>query len=176
MKLLCLSSIALLACSSTANALVIQGSQSLNSLVEPQHSFSMINSGNPGTLVWENCGTPDDLLQISSLDYSPKQPVRGEPLTVTLNGHMSGEVDKGSKVSVAVKWGGVPIPFPPMDVCGQLEGLPNSPKCPLPSGDVSVKQSFVLPTQTPDGLITALIKIRNQDLKQVACLKVELKF
>jgi hypothetical protein len=170
MKLI--SAIALLAAIGCAEAFSIQAVQ------QPQHHIAIDNnkSGNPGSLVWENCGTPDDLLQISSLEYSPQNPIRGEPITVTLKGQMSGNVDKGSKVIVAVKWGGVPIPLPPMDVCDQLNSLPDSPKCPLPAGDVSVKQSFILPTQTPDGLITALIKIRSQERKQVACLKVELKF
>jgi hypothetical protein len=102
-------------------------------------------------LQWKNCGGPDDLLQLRALEYSPSTPRKGQMLNVTVTGALGGVIDQGSKVFLFVKWGLVRIPVPPQDVCKELMNVPDTKiRCPLPPGDMSVKQSFFLPSQIPE--------------------------
>lgn len=104
-------------------------------------------------LTWTNCGQPEDLLQLQSLDYFPSPPQRNQFLNVTLKGQLNGVIDEGAKVNLAVKWGYVRIPVPAVDVCKELNGGMAGDaglKCPVPSGELELKQGFMLPGSIPD--------------------------
>merc|ERR1712205_237742 len=123
-----------------------------------------------------NCGTDADPVKVGSIDLNPDPVQPGQSLTISINATIdqtagSGHNMTGGKISVQVLAFGVPvIPAENLPICQCVVGANT---CPLKDGQVTLKQSFDIPSQAPP--ISVTVKARSYDVAgdQTSCSQLQ---
>jgi hypothetical protein len=124
-----------------------------------------------------NCGTAEDTLEVKSFTWSPQVPVRGQPMTIVVQGTLKSEIATGSSIDIVAKWGLVRLPIGKIDLCRALAKAKNiSYACPLAANNYDISQSFVLPDKIYDGKYTVTVRAKDQDSRQIMCALVKATF
>ncbi|KAI8373157.1 ML domain-containing protein [Radiomyces spectabilis] len=116
----------------------------------------------------ENCGDPDDILEIDYITLDPDPPMRGQNLTIDFKGTLSKEVPEGTVAHVEVKFGRISLLRKDFDLCHEIENLEEH--CPIPKGELVFTKQVTLPSQIPPGRYTVKAVIDTPDDEEVACL------
>ncbi|KAI3637770.1 hypothetical protein MIR68_004419 [Amoeboaphelidium protococcarum] len=127
------------------------------------------------SLSWTSCGTENDILKLGSINFTPENPKKGDVLHVVVTGDLKSEVSAGTKVVTKVKYRGIRIPVPEVDVCKSLGDMPDVPQCPFKSGGFNITQDFPLPSVMPNGKYDVNLVMKDQNQQQVTCLNVKLE-
>ncbi|KXN69036.1 hypothetical protein CONCODRAFT_8620 [Conidiobolus coronatus NRRL 28638] len=90
-----------------------------------------------------NCGTPSDLLQVSSVNLAPETPKRGDTIVLTVNGQLSADITAGS-VTYSAEYKGQVVKQVTKDLC-------ESGKCPFKAGPNTLTKEFAIPAAIPAG-------------------------
>ncbi|KXS18023.1 hypothetical protein M427DRAFT_133150 [Gonapodya prolifera JEL478] len=119
-----------------------------------------------------NCGTSDDLFELTSLNISPDPPVKGFPITIAASGTLKDEVLPGANVSVLVKIGLVKLVNQDFDLCELIKGNLDE-ECPLAPGDRELTRTFQLPEDAPRGHYRVNAVVKTVDRRQIACFMAD---
>jgi len=118
-----------------------------------------------------NCGSDTDDIAINSISMSPDPPVRGQNLTLVVDGDVKTEVD-GGKVTLEVYMSGIKIYTNDWDLCTTFGSWVN---CPVPTGAFHRSVSEVFPSFVPPGHFTGKIFIVDTSGRPVACAAFDIK-
>lgn len=99
---------------------------------------------------YELCDTSS--FEINNVELIPSAPVKGENLTVTVNGFLKRDINDGIKLKTLFKFRNIPLLKQTFDVCKELDDTPDAPmKCPIENGEKSWTYSFNIPRNMPSG-------------------------
>jgi hypothetical protein len=105
------------------------------------------------------------------MSVSPSPLVAGNPFSVNFQGQLS-ESLTGGKVSVSVKFIGIPVFSKTYDLCQLVEQGGQS--CPVSAGPLSISKSENFPSQAPAGSYTGQVTVTDQNGAEVTCVKFAL--
>ncbi|CAG8496377.1 3367_t:CDS:2 [Ambispora leptoticha] len=108
-----------------------------------------------------DCGTPNDILQITSLKMIPESPIVGELLTFEVTGKLSEDVEEGV-VKVNVSRDAAKLYEGELDLCEEFLDL----RCPLVKGPIEIKHSIV-------GQYSVNARLFTDDSRPIACFNIE---
>lgn len=126
-----------------------------------------VMAGSPFT----NCGTSSDKLSIQSMSVSPSPLVAGNAFSVNFQGQLSEDLT-GGKVSVSVKFIGIPVFSKTYDLCELV--AQGGQSCPVKAGGLSISKSENFPSQAPAGSYTGQVTVTDQSGAEVTCVKFAL--
>ncbi|KAK9762771.1 hypothetical protein K7432_011180 [Basidiobolus ranarum] len=121
-----------------------------------------------------DCGSPSDLLKISSVTLSPDPPSKGQKLRIQGSGVFTDVVGEGSYAVVSVKYGRIRILQMKFDTCKEIKQIDK--ECPLGPGPQSIDAEVDLPKEIPPGKYTAHAQVYTKDGRQVACVNGLIQF
>ncbi|KAJ7513051.1 ML domain-containing protein [Mycena galericulata] len=116
---------------------------------QTQVSLSGGNARAPDTWTWNDCGEPDDKVQILSISVSPDPPKIGAELTVTIDAEVKETIEEGATADVLVKVGRIKLLQQTFDLCEEAIKANASISCPVDPGVYQIVQSVELPKEVP---------------------------
>jgi len=117
---------------------------------------------------YKNCGKSSDIIQIVSLRADKWPPVRGQPMTVMLNGQVSRSISNGDYEAV-VKFNGFQI----LDKTGKLSDIQGLP-LPIPAGNYQQNLTFTVPSWIPAGQVDAHVTLYDNTGAECICLDLSI--
>jgi len=117
---------------------------------------------------FKNCGKPNDVIKLASVDSSTWPPVRGKPLTVSVKGNITRAIQNGDYQGV-VKFNGFPI----LDKRGKLSEL-RDVKLPIPAGTYQQSFNFTVPSWVPAGQIDVHATLFDNTGAECICLDISI--
>ncbi|KAJ3112988.1 Phosphatidylglycerol/phosphatidylinositol transfer protein [Phlyctochytrium bullatum] len=121
---------------------------------DPLSGFSLCD-GNPSALA------------LTSLTYTPAPPQAGQPLSITVSGVTTADVNAGASIRVKATWiFGITVLDQTLDLCSQ-EGV----SCPIPAGNNSITFSVQIPSTKPSIKVSVTADATNADASRITCVK-----
>eukprot|EP01113_Clastostelium_recurvatum_P025195 TRINITY_DN302_c0_g1_i4.p1 TRINITY_DN302_c0_g1~~TRINITY_DN302_c0_g1_i4.p1 ORF type:complete len:140 (-),score=56.26 TRINITY_DN302_c0_g1_i4:144-563(-) len=111
--------------------------------------------------IWTNCGTAADDLKISNVAITPDPPVKGQNLSVELDGTLSTTIT-GGNLAISIKYGFITVIDKTVPFCSEE-------KCPVNAGPYTQKITEMLPSDAPSGKYTGKLTGTDQSGKEIAC-------
>ncbi|MFD4400015.1 ML domain-containing protein [Kitasatospora sp. NPDC058492] len=112
-----------------------------------------------GSVTWNNTGTSSDNFKVSSVSFDPQEPVRGQALTVTPTGTLTGPIASGS-VQTVIKFGMVSL----VNEASALSAAVVGPYVP--------PVTFYIPTDAPKGKYTGTLTFTDQKNNEIARITI----
>lgn len=128
------------------------------------HNFGF-ESLNDVDVPYTNCGSPSDILNITSLTASVWPPVAGQALTVSGVG-TSSETITGGSFEATVSYLGIQL----IDKKGDLASVTTLP---FPAGPASLTKTVALPSSLPSGPYSIQASAVDQSGKSIGCVGLE---
>ncbi|KAL4064906.1 ML domain-containing protein [Scleroderma yunnanense] len=125
---------------------------------------------------YENCGLPEDVIQLESISVTPDPPQPGKELTVTAVGTATDVIEDGAYADVVVKLGLVKLLSRTFDVCQEARTANTSIQCPVQKGKYTVVQSVVLPREIPRAKFTVNVRGYTANDDPMLCLDLKVDF
>jgi hypothetical protein len=134
------------------------------------------------------CNEPGDRMNVTTVGLSPNPPVKGDNLTILLQGHMKENLQEGSYLMVQVNKGSFRLPKIKTQACDYtVEG------CPIPAAQGEISFLFEIPKMMPSGNYKIKAELYNPDMEEgrkaqhhysakfeipqrLACIEGELQF
>ena len=121
---------------------------------------------------YELCDTYQ-AFKIKSIELNPPAPIKGEKLTVNINGYLEKEVNEGSQLKMFLKFMKIGLLRKTFDVCDELDNTEDAPmKCPIEVGDKSWSYGFDIPSSMPSGDYEVHTNITDVKSDLLLCAKV----
>ncbi|GAA5810716.1 hypothetical protein MFLAVUS_004142 [Mucor flavus] len=122
-----------------------------------------------------NCGGGlGDILDISSISYSPTVMTAGSEFTLKATGELLEDLIEGAYVHVVLNYGETKLVSRTDDICQHLEKKEgNSIKCTVKKGLLKVSQDFTIPWSTPPGRYDLTVIGYNGDHSPIGCLNAQ---
>lgn len=126
-----------------------------------------IENGEVGLVGWENCGSPDDIFTMNSLNMTPSQLVQGKNVELSLSGDLKKSISGDEYVNILVKLNAIPLynkTQPLCDLLGELEDF----KCPVSKGHIEYSHEQKIPKSIPVGFYRIELRAKkssNEDLE-----------
>lgn len=125
---------------------------------------------------YELCDSEYVAFKIHNVKLIPDSPIKGENLTVIVNGTLEKDVIVGAKLTTLFKFMNIALFRQTFDVCKELENTPDAPmKCPIEKGDKLWKYTFNIPDNMPSGKYQINANITNLSDEVLLCSKVYFK-
>ncbi|KAF9270298.1 hypothetical protein L218DRAFT_992931 [Marasmius fiardii PR-910] len=125
---------------------------------------------------WEDCGSPDDVVQIKSIQVNPDPPQPGKELSVTVNGFASQTIEEGAYANVVVKLGLIKILTKQFNLCEEARKANASIQCPIQDGDHQVTQVVQLPKEIPRAKFKVNADGYTVDDENLFCVDLSIDF
>ncbi|KAG8688404.1 Phosphatidylglycerol/phosphatidylinositol transfer protein [Ceratobasidium sp. 394] len=125
---------------------------------------------------WTDCGSPDDIVHIKSIEVSPDPPQPGKDLTVTAIGVADKEIEDGAYADVTVKLGLIKLLKKQFDICEEARSANATIQCPIGAGDHKVVQTVALPKEIPRAKFNVEARGYSADDEDLMCVKIEIDF
>ncbi|KAG6829394.1 Phosphatidylglycerol/phosphatidylinositol transfer protein [Tricholoma furcatifolium] len=125
---------------------------------------------------WENCGSPEDLLEITQIQVIPDPPQPGKDLTVKVTGQARTTIKDGAYADVSVKLGAIKLLQKQFDLCEEARNANVSIQCPVEPGTYEVTHTVALPKEIPRAKFTVLVNGYSVDDEDLLCLKMTVDF
>ncbi|GAA1986595.1 ML domain-containing protein [Kitasatospora viridis] len=113
-----------------------------------------------GAVTWNNSGSSSDNFKVSSVSLDPKTPARGQDLTVTLTGNLTGPITSGSAQTL-IKFGMVAL----VNEASALSAAAAGPYAP--------RVTFHAPFDAPKGKYTGTLTLTDQKNNEIACITID---
>ncbi|KAG9053006.1 Phosphatidylglycerol/phosphatidylinositol transfer protein [Serendipita sp. 407] len=125
---------------------------------------------------WTDCGSPDDLIEVQSLEISPEPPKPGQPLEITAKGIVKQTLEEGTYADVLVKIGLIKLLSKRFDVCEEARNANATIQCPVEPGEYTVVQTVDLPKEIPPAKFNVHVNAYNADDASAVCVNVLVDF
>ncbi|KAF7358737.1 hypothetical protein MSAN_01212700 [Mycena sanguinolenta] len=125
---------------------------------------------------YDDCGTPEDVLQLQSLEITPDPPQPGQNLTVQVKATAVQRIENGAFADVTVKLGLIKILTKRFDLCKEARNAGTSVQCPVEPGDYVVEQTVALPKEIPPAKFTVAIRAYTADENDMMCVDIKADF
>jgi len=126
---------------------------------------------------YEICQKDSSLLKINNILLTPNPPVKGQELTLQIDGFLHKSILNGSELKVVVKYKMITVYKKLLNFCDELKKINNSNlTCPILNGEKSVNYSFTLPNEIPNGNYIIDLVLYNQDKNLTLCSKIMMEF
>ncbi|KAL0483944.1 phosphatidylglycerol/phosphatidylinositol transfer protein [Acrasis kona] len=106
---------------------------------------------------------------VASIETNPKTIIRGNELTVSVNGNSGVEITRGKVIASASMYS--------VEIIRQEEQLCDHTTCPIRRGDFSVSQTIDIPVDAFPGFYTLKFQLYNETNVEISCttFKVQIK-
>ncbi|KAG2230657.1 hypothetical protein INT48_005613 [Thamnidium elegans] len=123
----------------------------------------------------QNCGGElGDILDITSISYSPTVMTAGSDFTLKATGELLEDLIEGAYVHVVLNYDKTKLVSRTDDICQHLEKKEgNSIKCTIKKGLLKVSQDFTVPWSTPPGWYDLTVIGYNGDHSPIGCLNAQ---
>ncbi|KAG6842588.1 Phosphatidylglycerol/phosphatidylinositol transfer protein [Blastosporella zonata] len=125
---------------------------------------------------WENCGSPNDVIQIDNIQVSPDPPKPGHDLTVKVKGKAVSGIEEGAYADVTVKLGLIKLIHKQFDLCEEARAANASVQCPVEPGDYEVTHTVALPKEIPQAKFSIDVQGYTANDDDMLCLKLKVDF
>ncbi|QRW12040.1 Tyrosine-protein kinase [Ceratobasidium sp. AG-Ba] len=125
---------------------------------------------------WEDCGAPEDIVHIKSIEVSPDPPQPGKDLTVIVNGIADENIEEGAYADVTVKLGLIKLLQKQFDICEEARNANATIQCPIAAGEHKVVQTVALPKEIPRAKFNVLAQGYSADDEDLMCVKITIDF
>jgi len=125
---------------------------------------------------WSSCGSPDDLVEVTSLEVSPDPPEPGKNLTVNVKGTVKQQIEEGAYADVTVKLGLITLLKKTLYVCEEARKANATLQCPVAEDDYVVSQTVMLPKEIPKAKFTVKVDAYSVDDDPLLCLDIKIDF
>ncbi|KAK3180440.1 hypothetical protein K4F52_008168 [Lecanicillium sp. MT-2017a] len=98
---------------------------------------------------YEDCGAPDDVLQLESISVKPDPPVPGKDVAITVTGTVRDTIADGAYVDLTVKLGLIKILKKELDICEEARKANSTVQCPVVPGKYTVTHTISLSRNIP---------------------------
>ncbi|CAL9184082.1 phosphatidylglycerol/phosphatidylinositol transfer protein-like [Musa acuminata AAA Group] len=102
---------------------------------------------------------------VKGVEINPNPIARGQPATFKISAITGGDINKG-KLVIDVKYFGMHIHQETLDLCKETS-------CPVSTGDFRLSHQQTLPSFTPPGSYTLIMKILGEEDKQLTCFNFD---
>ncbi|KAG8745929.1 Phosphatidylglycerol/phosphatidylinositol transfer protein [Ceratobasidium sp. 414] len=140
----------------------------------------VLNSESPISVnsrwTWSDCGSPQDVVHIKSIEVSPDPPQPGKDLTVTVNAVSEKEVMEGAYADVTVKLGLIKLLQKQFDICEEARSANATIQCPIAAGEHKVVQTVALPKEIPRAKFSVFARGYSVDDEDLMCVKIDIDF
>ncbi|CAL9113021.1 unnamed protein product [Musa textilis] len=102
---------------------------------------------------------------VKGVEINPNPIARGQPATFKISAITGGGITKG-KLVIDVKYFGMHIHQETLDLCEETS-------CPVSTGDFLLSHQQTLPSFTPPGSYTLIMKILGEEDKQLTCFNFD---
>ena len=120
-----------------------------------------------------NCGRPNDMLRVDSLEITPYPPLKGQKVTVSLKANVNESFSFDAGLVLQIKKGKLVLKTFRENVCELLSRDLSTPQCPLSLGPKEISVTEELPGVMPRGNYGIEILAKDGN-KQMACIKFDL--
>jgi len=118
-----------------------------------------------------NCGTPSDVLQVTSFEVHPSKLIPGTAASFRLQGNLIKPIVKGATVSFIVKLNGEAIlNIKNSDLCQHLSTSETKLSCPIQTKKLDISNTIMLPSYASKGEYE-FIGLAKQGYEQIYHLK-----
>ncbi|KAB8215446.1 ML domain-containing protein [Aspergillus novoparasiticus] len=121
---------------------------------------------------YENCGSPDDAVDIRRISLNPDPPSAGKSLEVKLMMNVYNAIEEGSYVDVVVKLGLIKLLKKEFDACETLRNYNSTIQCPVAPGSYEVTHTVDLPREIPLAKYNIEAEGYTNNDHPMLCLKV----
>ncbi|CCA74493.1 related to phosphatidylglycerol/phosphatidylinositol transfer protein [Serendipita indica DSM 11827] len=125
---------------------------------------------------YEDCGSPDDLIELHSISIKPDPPKPGEDLEVTAKGYVKQTLDEGTYADVLVKIGLIKLLQKRFDVCEEARNANATIQCPVEPGEYTVVQTVSLPKEIPPAKFSVNVRAYSPDDEDAVCVNIKVDF
>jgi len=125
---------------------------------------------------WSSCGTPDDIVEVTSLEVSPDPPEPGKNLTVNVQGTVKQQIEDGAYAYVTVKLGLITLLKKTLDICEEAQNANATLQCPVAEDDYVVSQTVMLPKEIPKAKFTVKVDAYSEEDDPLLCLDIKIDF
>eukprot|EP01137_Pigoraptor_chileana_P025666 Opistho-2@95459 len=120
--------------------------------------------------IWTPCTATGDHFTPTNVVITPASPVKGQPLTVAVNGTLDESVTGGS-VEIVIKYLGISIVNEKKDLCT----LDSAHPCPFAQGVFSLTEGATIPSIAPSGTYKGTVKLSDQNGQEIYCVNLDFK-
>ncbi|KIM24149.1 hypothetical protein M408DRAFT_244127 [Serendipita vermifera MAFF 305830] len=125
---------------------------------------------------YEDCGTPDDLIELQDITISPDPPKPGQDLEVTVKGRVKERLEEGTYADVLVKIGIIKLLQKRFDVCEEARNANATIQCPVEPGDYTLVQTVALPKEIPPAKFSIAVRAYGPEDEDAACVNLKVDF
>ena len=104
------------------------------------------------------CSDAEDVMTVSKVDLSPNPPIKGQNLTVKIEGILSEDLSTDATMFVSMKKGMIKFPRMKIPACDYFTG-----GCPISKGPASLEMMFEIPQMIPGGSYEVRAILYNVD-------------
>ncbi|KAJ5071796.1 phosphatidylglycerol/phosphatidylinositol transfer protein [Anaeramoeba ignava] len=120
--------------------------------------------------IWTDCSQAGDDFKITDVVITPNPPVKGQPMTAEIKGALSKTITGGT-AELMVYYNGIKLLDITKDICTIDPDLP----CPINANpSVDLKFTETIPSYVPSGKYTGQAVMKDQDGKEIVCVKFDL--
>ncbi|KAF7319849.1 ML domain-containing protein [Mycena kentingensis (nom. inval.)] len=125
---------------------------------------------------YEDCGNPEDPVELKSITVSPDPPKIGEDLTVIIVAEVKDTIEEGATADVLVKVGRLKLLEKTFDLCEEARNANASISCPVKEGLHTIEQTVALPKEVPK--LKYVINVRGFTVEEepMACVDLTVQF
>lgn len=129
----------------------------------------------PGDSPINQCdaSTPQ-LLKLERVDILPNPPLKGQNLTFTATGTISGDIKKGAYVDVDVRYGFIKLIHQTYDLCEEITKV--DLECPIKKGLQKIQKTVEIPNEVPPGRYVVYARAYTKDDVFITCLTTTIDF
>ncbi|KAG8817579.1 Phosphatidylglycerol/phosphatidylinositol transfer protein [Serendipita sp. 399] len=170
------------------------------SVIIQKNAESVMPLDPPKRWSWTDCGSPDDLIEVKSIEVKPDPPKPGQDLEITAKGYVKETLEvslviprgccefpndgimfdallqEGTYADVLVKVGLIKLLQKRFDVCEEARNANATIQCPVEPGDYTVVQTVQLPKEIPPAKFNVHVNVYNVDDASAVCVTVLVDF
>ncbi|CAD6911625.1 unnamed protein product [Tilletia controversa] len=125
---------------------------------------------------WRNCGDPEDLVEVHTIEVSPDPPQRGKNMTIHATGKVQKRIEEGAYAEVDVKIGYIRLLHRQVDICEEARRNDAEVKCPIDPDEYDITQTVQLPSQIPPAKFGVHVGAFSVDDEPLLCLDLSVDF
>ncbi|KAJ3213968.1 Phosphatidylglycerol/phosphatidylinositol transfer protein [Clydaea vesicula] len=120
-----------------------------------------------------SCGVDTDVFIPKKILVSPDPPVRGQSITLTIEGTLSEDVVDGAYADIKVKLGLIKLLETKVDLCSEIKNVDLT--CPLKEGELTIVKQVDIPNEVPPGVYKVHVAATNADELSIACFDITIQ-